>query len=378
MISIYVNLFWFQRIQLVILLDVFITSKSNPLKSLVVHPPDVSDHSLIIADLPIIRSKPPAHYATVRGWKKMDREKFRQDLVSSCLCSDPDVWSNASSDEISDIYDRILTELVDKHAPQRTVRKHYRPITPWFNEACRSQKRRTRCFERIYRRKKTQMNRANWLASLRTTQSFYKSAQDAYWQTVVTETSGNAKKLWNTLSAIMGKQSKPAANIDLTAEMFLKSFMDKVDDVRSSTSDSDPPVFTSFSGAPLQTFSILNQMDVVKLIGQAPNKSCARDPLPTWMVKDLADELAPFITVLFNKSISDGYFPRNFRVAEITPILKKTSLDPCVITNYRPISNLSFLSKLLERVINNQLLVHFGENNALARISVSVSCVSFH
>ena len=132
-------------------LDVFITSKSNPLKSLVVHPPDVSDHSLIIADLPIIRSKPPAHYATVRGWKKMDHEKFRQDLVSSCLCSDPDVWSNASSDEMSEIYDRILTELVDKHAPQRTVRKHYRPITPWFNEACRSQKRRTRCFERIYR-----------------------------------------------------------------------------------------------------------------------------------------------------------------------------------------------------------------------------------
>ena len=131
---------------------------------------------------------------------------------------------------------------------------------------------------------------------------------------------------------------------------------------------------------------MMMMMDVVKLIGQAPNKSCARDPLPTWMVKNLADELEPFITVLFNKSISDGYFPRNFRVAEITPIFKKTSLDSCVITNYRPrsnlsflskmldscvitnyrpISNLSFLSKMLERVINNQLLVHFGENNAL-------------
>ena len=85
--------------------------------------------------------------------------------------------------------------------------------------------------------------------------------------------------------------------------------------------------FHEFPGDPLQAFSTLDQMDVKKSIGQAPNKSCARDPLPTWMVKDLADELAPFITVLFNKSISDGYFPRNFRVAEITPIL----MDPCVI-----------------------------------------------
>ena len=77
------------------------------------------------------------------------------------------------------------------------------------------------------------------------------------------------------------------------------------------------------------------------------------------------DELAPFITILFNKSLCEGYFPASFRMAEITPILKKSSLDASIPLNYRPISGLPFLSKQLERVVNEQLLVHLGVNQLL-------------
>ena len=52
-------------------------------------------------------------------------------------------------------------------------------------------------------------------------------------------------------------------------------------------------------------------------------------------------------------------------ICEITPILKKASLDSLIITNYRPVSNLSFLSKLLERTINKQLLSHLNDNDLL-------------
>ena len=79
---------------------------------------------------------------------------------------------------------------------------------------------------------------------------------------------------------------------------------------------------------------------------------------------DLADVLAPFITILFNKSVSDGYFPLAFRSAEITPILKKNSLDPAVVSNYRPIFNLPYLSKLLERAIKSQRLAHLDGNGS--------------
>ena len=100
-------------------------------------------------------------------------------------------------------------------------------------------------------------------------------------------------------------------------------------------------------------------------IRKSSNKSCSLDPIPTWLVKELVCELMPFVTELFNKSISEGYFPKSFRIGEITPILKKASLDPSIITNYRPVSNLSFLSKLLERTINKQLLSHLNDNDLL-------------
>jgi hypothetical protein len=89
------------------------------------------------------------------------------------------------------------------------------------------------------------------------------------------------------------------------------------------------------------------------------------DPVPTWLVRDFADELAPFLTILFNKSFSTGYVPMSFRTAEITPILKKSNLDASLLVNYRPISGLPFISKLLERAVNEQLLVHLKNCNLL-------------
>ena len=130
--------------------------------------------------------------------------------------------------------------------------------------------------------------------------------------------------------------------------------------------NSAEPDYSRFDGSPLSAFSSIDVADVQKLIAKSPNKSCCLDPVPTWLVKEFADELAaPFITAIYNKSFSDGYFPRSFRIAVITPILKKQTLDPTNISNYRPISNLSFLSKLLERAAKIQLLAHLEKNDLL-------------
>ena len=125
------------------------------------------------------------------------------------------------------------------------------------------------------------------------------------------------------------------------------------------------PDFTLFVGTPLSEFSPLTVVDVQKLIAASPNKSCSLDPVPTWLVKEFADILAPSITAIINKSLSEGHFPKSFRLAVISPILKKSGLDPTSILNYRPISNLSFLSKLLERVVKVQLFAHLDANSLL-------------
>jgi len=78
--------------------------------------------------------------------------------------------------------------------------------------------------------------------------------------------------------------------------------------------------------------------------------------MPTRLLKDCADILAPFFVEIFNQSLRTGSVPTVFKEAYIMPLIKKADLDVDDVRSYRPISNLPVLSKLLERLISRQLL----------------------
>ncbi len=64
-----------------------------------------------------------------------------------------------------------------------------------------------------------------------------------------------------------------------------------------------------------------------------------------------------------NRSLSSGIVPTTLKAAVIKPLLKKTTLDPEVLNNFRPISNLPFISKVLERIVASQLIDHLSHNS---------------
>src|SRR6218665_3254150 len=84
----------------------------------------------------------------------------------------------------------------------------------------------------------------------------------------------------------------------------------------------------------------------------------------TWLLKECAATIAPFITQLINSSISmyTGRGPTIFKIATITQLLKKPGLDTTDVRSHRPISNLSVLSKMLERVVSKQLVNYLNIN----------------
>ena len=95
---------------------------------------------------------------------------------------------------------------------------------------------------------------------------------------------------------------------------------------------------------------------------KSPDKSCELDPLPTWLLKECIDELLPLVTSIINASLETCYVPQDFKGALIRPLLKKTSLDPDILKNYRPVSNLPFISKVLEKIVNQRLKDHLQKN----------------
>ena len=84
-------------------------------------------------------------------------------------------------------------------------------------------------------------------------------------------------------------------------------------------------------------------------------------PWPTFLVLDYLDILIISITSIINACLEQGKCPNFFKQAHVTLILKKSSLGKEVFKNYRPISNLNFISKILERVVAVQLQTHLDE-----------------
>ena len=99
------------------------------------------------------------------------------------------------------------------------------------------------------------------------------------------------------------------------------------------------------------TFFTVTENQVTKIITNSPSKSCSLDPLPTFLVLDYLDVLIIPITSIINASLEQGKCPNFFKQVHVTAILKKSSLDNEVFKNYSPVSNLHFISKILERVV---------------------------
>ena len=96
-----------------------------------------------------------------------------------------------------------------------------------------------------------------------------------------------------------------------------------------------------------------------------PNKQCFSDSQPTWLLKANANILSPFLCQLVNSCLEHGTVPSSFKLGYVTPLLKKADLDAADVKSYRPISNQSVVSKLLKRLVAQQLITYLMDNGLL-------------
>ena len=180
----------------------------------------------------------------------------------------------------------------------------------------------------------------------------YEEKGHQHWRTKIADSRGNTKKLWHTMRGILGEnQSGRRDDSDCSAEDFAKFFADKVDSIRTSTSSTPPQDIADTASHVINEWKPVTPVDVEKLISSSSSKTCQLDPAPTWLVKEFGTLLSPFICLLFNQSLATGCFPRSYGHAVVLPLLKKNNLDASQPKNFRPVSNLCYLSKLLETVM---------------------------
>ena len=150
-------------------------------------------------------------------------------------------------------------------------------------------------------------------------------------------------------------------------ELFNNFFISKISKLRSDLDSKNTSVVnslseeTTFNCNLMSNFYQLSSQEVKSIILSSPCKSCCLDPLPTQFVFNHIDILIDCITSIVNDSLMRGEMPLCFRKAVISPLLKKSNLDINVLKNYRPVSNLPFLSKVIEKAVAAQITSHLNK-----------------
>ncbi len=90
------------------------------------------------------------------------------------------------------------------------------------------------------------------------------------------------------------------------------------------------------------------------LVKHVKPSACPLDVVPTRLLKETMPTVGPFISSIINSSLISGLVPAYFKTALVKPLLKKPNLDPSTLNNYRPVSKLPFLSKILEKAVLKQ------------------------
>jgi len=111
-----------------------------------------------------------------------------------------------------------------------------------------------------------------------------------------------------------------------------------------------PPPDPVCSYPSLQLLEPVTSLEVSELFSTIPPKSCCLDYISTSIIKQCSSVFSELIAYLANLSFSHGTFPFKFKHTSVTPLLKKPGLDPTVSANFRPLSNLNNISKILKRL----------------------------
>ena len=193
-----------------------------------------------------------------------------------------------------------------------------------------------------------------------------------YYSKIIQENEGDPRTLFSTFDTLLHRKAEkklPHTNDNESlANAFVDFFTTKISlicdelQVKRNSVENISELGNNYCGTKLTEFEPVYCDDLSKLIGTSTLKSCALDPLPASVLKECLHQLLPFLTKLVNVSLQHGVVSTEMKQAIITPVLKKPSLDQEEYSNYRPISNLLFLSKTCEKVVAAQLTRHLQNN----------------
>ena len=191
-----------------------------------------------------------------------------------------------------------------------------------------------------------------------------KKAKEAFFPRKINECHGDQEKLFQIVHKVLGRNKTTSlpyfTNPQIMSTLFNEFFVTKISNIwtllatwESSMAEmACPPLNTLLPPCKSKLpFKPTIDLEVTTIITNSSKASCSLDPIPTNLLCALLPILVPIITHLVNSALCSGIFPSQLKSAIVVPLLKKRGLDVEVLKNYRPVSNLPFLSKVIDGVV---------------------------
>ena len=141
-------------------------------------------------------------------------------------------------------------------------------------------------------------------------------------------------------------------------DTFSRFFQEQIDkllvNLHGTTAvDPEPGVTPS-----IEVFEPTKTAEISNILG-ITGKTCILDPLPTKQLRDNVESTVPIITYVINASLENAVMSALHCLS--TQLLKKQSLNKDILSNYRPISNIRRLAKVIEKVVARRIISHISE-----------------
>ena len=306
-----------------------------------------TDHYFISFTLPLSQPLINLTSVTKRCWSRFDNIQFSNLFLTSGFSSS----SFTDVDSFMDNLNLTISSILDTLVPFETFKfRLFSKKAPWFDRDCVLLKQSARKAERAYRSKLSKGSWYEWQYHLKQYHNLIFTKHSSFLRKSIVLASSSRNR-WSSLSKLLNKKSPPPSFSPDDYHNFLTT---KIESIRSSN-NSKTPIFSKFSTETFTFFSPITLDYLTKLINSMSSSTCSLDLIPTTIFKELSSVLYPILLDLINLSLSTSVFPSVLKSSFIIPTIKNASLDPSSLSSYRPVSNLSFISKIMERVVYEQI-----------------------
>jgi len=342
---------------------------------------DISDHFPLLAFVGTLDIKDSSHSPVTIQYRKITNNTYAQ--MNEYL-SNVD-FSSLHSRSINDAYSLFsnnVTTCLNECAPikTKTLPSQHVKQEPWMTKGLLiSMKTKAKLFRKCKKKSREEPAYIAYISYNKLFNKVKRKAKTLYYNQILKNNYKNAKMTWRTINSLLGKSNDKSCitmlsvnNEQITdpkqiSEHFVNHFtqVGKIQSEKILTSEKRSEDYMMHNVLSESAFfsptDMVEVCDIIQKMKPSNSKGC--DQISSTILKNIMTTIAVPLSVLINRSLNEGQFPDLLKIAKVVPIYKDKNKQD--VSNYRPISILSCIAKVYEKIIHKRLYNYLELNSIL-------------